>query len=272
MTKLIDELAAELPEDDEPVRRHRLTSRRSCRRDPLARRVLRRHAREPRRRRARLDARADARTALARQGRRHVPVGRRAAAGRVPLSRRSASCVRELPGRPRGARPASPSTARTSAASAPSPSRSTRAPLVVNVDHHHDNSRFGAVEPDRRRRLVDGRDRRATCSRALDVPLTPEIAEALYVGARHRHGPLPVHEHDAEGAAPRRRARRGGRRRPRRSSGTSTRRSSSRSSSCSRARSSGPSLAGGRLVVSYLLRDDFAEVGAEEPYSEGIID
>jgi phosphoesterase RecJ-like protein len=29
---------------------------------------------------------------------------------------------------------------------------------------------------------------------------------------------------------------------------------------------------GGRLVVSYLLRADFAEVGAEEPYSEGIID
>jgi phosphoesterase RecJ-like protein len=29
---------------------------------------------------------------------------------------------------------------------------------------------------------------------------------------------------------------------------------------------------GGRLVISYLLRDDFADVGAEEPYSEGIID
>src|SRR5829696_799403 len=29
---------------------------------------------------------------------------------------------------------------------------------------------------------------------------------------------------------------------------------------------------GGRLVVSYLLREDFADVGAEEPYSEGIID
>jgi len=29
---------------------------------------------------------------------------------------------------------------------------------------------------------------------------------------------------------------------------------------------------GGRLVISYLLRDDFAEVGAVEPYSEGIID
>ena len=29
---------------------------------------------------------------------------------------------------------------------------------------------------------------------------------------------------------------------------------------------------GGRLVISYLLRDDFLEVGAVEPYSEGIID
>jgi phosphoesterase RecJ-like protein len=29
---------------------------------------------------------------------------------------------------------------------------------------------------------------------------------------------------------------------------------------------------GGRVVVSYLLRSDFTEVGAEEPYSEGIID
>ena len=31
-------------------------------------------------------------------------------------------------------------------------------------------------------------------------------------------------------------------------------------------------LEGGALVVSYLLRNDFAEVGAAEPYSEGIID
>src|SRR2546429_189985 len=31
-------------------------------------------------------------------------------------------------------------------------------------------------------------------------------------------------------------------------------------------------LEGGRVVVSYLLRTDFAEVGAAEPYSEGIID
>ena len=29
---------------------------------------------------------------------------------------------------------------------------------------------------------------------------------------------------------------------------------------------------GGRLVVSYLVKDDYGDVGAEEPYSEGIID
>ena len=31
-------------------------------------------------------------------------------------------------------------------------------------------------------------------------------------------------------------------------------------------------LEGGRIVVSHLLRGDFTEVGASEPYSEGIID
>ena len=31
-------------------------------------------------------------------------------------------------------------------------------------------------------------------------------------------------------------------------------------------------LEGGRIVVSHLLRTDFADVGADEPYSEGIID
>jgi phosphoesterase RecJ-like protein len=31
-------------------------------------------------------------------------------------------------------------------------------------------------------------------------------------------------------------------------------------------------LEGGRIIVSYLLRTDFSEVGAAEPYSEGIID
>ena len=48
----------------------------------------------------------------------------------------------------------------------------------------------------------------------LGVGLTPEIAEALYIGARDGHGAVPVHEHDAEGAAARCRPRRGRRGRP----------------------------------------------------------
>ena len=44
------------------------------------------------------------------------------------------------------------------------PDAAARAPYVVNIDHHHDNTRFGDVEPDRRRRLVDGRGACGTSS------------------------------------------------------------------------------------------------------------
>jgi phosphoesterase RecJ-like protein len=56
------------------------------------------------------------------------------------------------------------------------------APLrIVNVDHHHDNTRFGAID-----HIVDA----ASCTaeivwdlmRGLGVEATPEIADALYVG------------------------------------------------------------------------------------------
>ena len=52
---------------------------------------------------------------------------------------------------------------------------------VINIDHHHDNTRFGAIN------LVDV-DASCTAeivydlSALLDVELTPEIANALYVG------------------------------------------------------------------------------------------
>ena len=63
----------------------------------------------------------------------------------------------------------------------PEPDAVERAQLVINVDHHHDNSRFGAVNL-----IVDDASSTAEIVRdilgALDVPLTPEIAEALYVG------------------------------------------------------------------------------------------
>ena len=52
---------------------------------------------------------------------------------------------------------------------------------IVNIDHHHDNTRFGTVN------LVDGH---ASCTaqivweiaKAMDAEITPPIADALYVG------------------------------------------------------------------------------------------
>jgi bifunctional oligoribonuclease and PAP phosphatase NrnA len=55
------------------------------------------------------------------------------------------------------------------------------APVVVNVDHHHDNTRFGTLN------LVDG-DASSTAEMvlriidAMGLPLTAEVAEPLYVG------------------------------------------------------------------------------------------
>jgi phosphoesterase RecJ-like protein len=143
--------------------------------------------------------------------------------------------------------------------------------LVVNVDHHHDNSRFGDVD------LIDA-DASSTAEivrdilRELDVALTPEIAEALYVGLVTDTGRFQytnttpkalrlaaelvetgadvhgVFQHVYETVQ------------------------FAKLKLLARALDRASLYEGGGLVVSYLLKDDFAEVGAEEPYSEGIID
>ncbi len=147
----------------------------------------------------------------------------------------------------------------------------TGAKIVVNVDHHHDNSSFGAVN------LIVA-DASSTAEivrdvlRELGVPLTPAIAAALYVGLVTDTGRFQY---------------------------TNTTPKSLRLAAelveagadvhgifrhvyetvqfaklklLARALERAQLFEGGRLVVSYLLRDDFADVGAEEPYSEGIID
>jgi phosphoesterase RecJ-like protein len=145
------------------------------------------------------------------------------------------------------------------------------AKLVVNVDHHHDNSVFGAVN------LIVA-DASSTAEivrdvlRALDVPLTPEIAAGLYVGlvtdtgrfqytnttpkalrlaAELVEAGADVHgifRHVYETVQ------------------------FAKLKLLARALERAQLFEGGRVVVSYLLRDDFGDVGAEEPYSEGIID
>jgi phosphoesterase RecJ-like protein len=146
-----------------------------------------------------------------------------------------------------------------------------RAKLVVNVDHHHDNSLFGGVNL-----IVAEASSTAEIVRdvlgELDLPLSPEIAAALYVGVVTDTGRFQY---------------------------TNTTPKSLRLAAelveagadvhgifrhvyetvqfaklklLARALERSQLFEGGRLVISFLLKDDFGDVGAEEPYSEGIID
>ena len=153
----------------------------------------------------------------------------------------------------------------------PDPAPVERAKLVVDIDHHHDNTRFGSVNlivPDASSTGEVLRDVFAE----LGVEITPEIAEPLYIALVTDTGRFQY---------------------------TNTTPKSLRLAAelvekgadvhavfqqvyesvefaklklLARALDRARVLEGGRIVVSHLLRTDFAEVGAVEPYSEGIID
>jgi bifunctional oligoribonuclease and PAP phosphatase NrnA len=146
-----------------------------------------------------------------------------------------------------------------------------RAREVINIDHHHDNTRFGRVNL-----IVADASSTAEIVRdvlaELDVPLTPAIAEPLYVGLVTDTGRFQysnttpkafrlaaelvesgadvhgVFRHVYETVQ------------------------FAKLKLLARALDHAQLYEGGRLVISYLLKEDFGAVGAEEPYSEGIID
>jgi phosphoesterase RecJ-like protein len=146
-----------------------------------------------------------------------------------------------------------------------------RAKLVLDIDHHHDNTRFGAVNLIVADASSTGEVLRDVIAE-LGVELTPDIAEPLYIAlvtdtgrfqytnttpkalrlaAELVEAGADVHQvfqqvyESVEFAKLKLLAR-----------------------ALERARV----LEGGRIVVSFLVRTDFAEVGAAEAYSEGIID
>jgi bifunctional oligoribonuclease and PAP phosphatase NrnA len=153
----------------------------------------------------------------------------------------------------------------------PDPEPIERARLVIDIDHHHDNTRFGDLNLIVADASSTGEVLRDVI-RELDVELTPELAEPLYIAlvtdtgrfqytnttpkalrlaAELVEAGADVHEvfqqvyESVEFAKLKLLAR-----------------------ALDRARV----LEGGLIVVSHLLRKDFAEVGASEAYSEGIID
>jgi bifunctional oligoribonuclease and PAP phosphatase NrnA len=153
----------------------------------------------------------------------------------------------------------------------PDPAPVDRAKLVVNIDHHHDNTRFGDVNLVVADASSTGEVLRDVI-RELGVELTSDLAEPLYIAlvtdtgrfqysnttpkslrlaAELVEAGADIHAvfqqvyESVEFAKLKLRA---------------------------RALEHARVLEGGRIVVSDLLRTDFSDVGAPEPYSEGIID
>jgi bifunctional oligoribonuclease and PAP phosphatase NrnA len=145
------------------------------------------------------------------------------------------------------------------------------APFTINLDHHHDNSRFGDVN------LVDaeasstGEVLRGVLAE-LGVELTPELAEPLYVAlvtdtgrfqyANTTPKALRLAAELVEAGADVHKV----------FQGVYESVQFAKLKLLARALERAQVYEGGGLVISYLLRDDFADVGAVEPYSEGIID
>jgi phosphoesterase RecJ-like protein len=144
-------------------------------------------------------------------------------------------------------------------------------PLVIDIDHHHDNSRFGQLN------LIDPRasstgELLRTLFRELGVDVTPEIAEALYIALVTDTGRFQYTNTTPQSlrlAAELVEA------------GADVHRifqwvyetvQFAKLKLLARALERAQIYDGGRLVVSYLLRTDFSDIGAAETYSEGIID
>ena len=146
-----------------------------------------------------------------------------------------------------------------------------RAQFVIDIDHHHDNTRFGDVNLIVADASSTGEVLRDVFAE-LGVDLTPDLAEPLYIAlvtdtgrfqyanttpkslrlaAELVEAGADVHAvfqqvYESVDFA--------------------------KLKLLARALERARVLEGGLIVVSYLLRNDFADVGAAEPYSEGIID
>src|ERR671935_22078 len=153
----------------------------------------------------------------------------------------------------------------------PEPTVLERVPLTINVDHHHDNSRFGDVNLIVADASSTGEVLR-DIFRELDVDLTPEIAEALYIAVVTDTGRFQYTNTTPKALRLAAELVEAGADVHRVFQGVYESVQFAKLKLLARALERAQVYEGGRIVISYLLRTDFAEVGAAEPYSEGIID
>jgi bifunctional oligoribonuclease and PAP phosphatase NrnA len=146
-----------------------------------------------------------------------------------------------------------------------------RAPLTLDIDHHHDNSRFGDLN------LVVG-DASSTAEvlrdlfAELEVELSPEIAEALYIAIVTDTGRFQYTNTTPKALRLAAELVEAGADVHRVFQGIYESVEFAKLKLLARALERAQVYEGGRLVVSYLLRSDFTELNVAEAYSEGIID
>jgi bifunctional oligoribonuclease and PAP phosphatase NrnA len=146
-----------------------------------------------------------------------------------------------------------------------------RVPLSINVDHHHDNTRFGQINLIVADASSTGEVLR-DLFRKLGVELTPEIAEALYIALVTDTGRFQYTNTTPKALRLAAELVEAGADVHRVFQGVYESVQFAKLKLLARALERAQVFEGGRIVVSYLLRTDFTEVGAAEPYSEGIID
>jgi phosphoesterase RecJ-like protein len=145
------------------------------------------------------------------------------------------------------------------------------APLTLDIDHHHDNSRFGDIN------LVVG-DASSTGEvlrdvfAELGVKLTPEIAEALYIAVVTDTGRFQYTNTTPKALRLAAELVEAGADVHRVFQGVYESVEFAKLKLLARALERAQVYEGGRLVVSYLLRSDFTELNVAETFSEGIID
>jgi bifunctional oligoribonuclease and PAP phosphatase NrnA len=153
----------------------------------------------------------------------------------------------------------------------PDPEILMSARLVVNIDHHHDNTRFGNIDLVVPRASSTGEVLRDLL-RELGVELTPDIAEALYIALVTDTGRFQYTNTTPKALRLAAELVEAGANVHRVFQGVYESVQFAKLKLLARALERAQVFEGGRIVVSHLLRDDFNDVGAAEPYAEGIID
>src|SRR6266496_1541864 len=146
-----------------------------------------------------------------------------------------------------------------------------RVPLSVDIDHHHDNTRFGQINlivPDASSTGEVLRD----LFGALDVELTPEIAEALYIALVTDTGRFQYTNTTPKALRLAAELVEAGADVHRVFQGVYESVEFAKLKLMGRALERAEVYEGGRLVVSYLSRSDFSDLNVAEAYLEGIID